>query len=161
MPIISGTFNDNGTTFPNLVKFVPVDFPKAFGNVIASDKPLEAYLSTAGTFSVFLKAGFFRVHLDGAETYLLIEVGAENADIVDIVTDDATISGAANGGKYFATLTAAKAATSLTNGFTYFIASSATFIGGWFRYDLTSAATADDSDSIALDTLSGRLLRIL
>lgn len=78
--------------------------------------------------------------------------------------DNGPSEGAVNGvlpaKTYHATRADAKASGDLYHLNLYYLDNTGDgFMAGWFLYDENSTVTADDSDSIALDTLAGRLIR--
>ena len=157
MPTISGIAKDPDGTAADGVLFERQSGVVSGSNTVTRRAVRATPNSTTGAFSVTLLAGIYRYYPDAdADIYVLIEVGASAADIEDLVTETSTPVSLIT---YFATLTAAKAHTSFVDARMYGIASSASFIGGLFVYDEDSTATADDSDTIALDDVDGRLIR--
>jgi hypothetical protein len=157
MPTISGIAKDPNDTPADGVLFERQSPVVSGSNTVTRRAVRATPNSTTGAFSVTLLAGIYRYYPDAeSDIYVLIEVGSTAADIEDLVTETSAPVSLIT---YFATLTAAKAHTRFIDDRVYAIASSASFLGGMFRYDADSSATADDSDTIALDSIAGRLIR--
>jgi hypothetical protein len=157
MPTISGIAKDPNDTPANGVLFERQSGVVSGSNTITRRAVRATPNTSTGAFSVTLLAGVYRYYPDAdSDIYVLIEVGSTNANIEDLVTETSEPVSLIT---YFATLAAAKAHTRFIDDRVYAIASSASFLGGMFRYDADSSATADDSDTIALDSIAGRLIR--
>ena len=162
---VQGLFVASDTTpETRTVYFVRIPTPdgeETTENII-SDKEVARWPSSIGLVSLTLLPGVYRCFIGSSKpgnTYFTFEVDQTTGTLnfIDLITEGAASPSGLVG--YFATLTAAKAYTRFVNDRVYAIASSSTFIGGNFYYDSDSAATADNSDTIALDSMDGRLLR--
>jgi hypothetical protein len=148
------------------VYFVRVPTPageEATENMV-TDFEVARWPSSIGLVSLTLLPGTYRGFIGSTtagNSYFSFDLDQTTGTLnfIDLLTNGSTVPSGLIG--YFATLTAAKAYVRFVDARMYAIASSATFPGGTFHYDSDSAATADNVDTIALDSVAGRLLRFI
>lgn len=146
------------------VFFVRVPTPdgeEATENLV-TDQEVARYPSSVGLVSLTLLPGVYRCFIGSAgagNRYFTFELDQTTGTLnfIDLITDGSSVPSGLVG--YFASLAAAKAYTRFVHNRNYFVASVTGFMSGHFHYDSTSSATADDSDTIALTSMDGRLIR--
>jgi hypothetical protein len=159
MPTISGVSKKPDNTSNPEVLFERFANIISGSNTVSRDPVRAVPSSSTGAFSTTLLAGFYRYYPNADQPFFYeIEVTSSNADVKDISTDEDG-SSTASRATYFATLAAAKAHDGYTEDRTFWIKTDGAFMGGAFTYSASSSATADDSDTIALDSIAGRLIR--
>ena len=146
------------------VYFVRVPTPAgedATDNMV-TDFEVARWPSSIGLVSLTLLPGTYRGFIGSTaagSSYFSFDLDQTTGTLnfIDLLTNGSSVP--AGLVCYFASLAAAKAYTRFVNDRVYYVASITGFISGDFHYNSTSTATADDSDTIALTSVAGRLIR--
>jgi hypothetical protein len=146
------------------VYFVRVPTPAGEDSTenLVTDFEVARWPSSIGLVSLTLLPGTYRGFI-GSKSYgnsfftFALNQTTGTLNFIDLLTDGTSVPAGMVG--YFANLAAAKAYTRFVHDRVYYVASTTAFMSGNFHYDSTSTATADDSDTIALTSVAGRLIR--